>query len=428
MTYTTKITRNLTLFAFAILLIVSCKKASLPGVKTGTVNRIVQTSAYASGQVESDGNAHVTARGVCWDIVTDPTIDKNKMSDTIGGVGSFTCHITGLTPNTVYYLRAFATNSEGTAYGDPISFTTIPVALPTLTTTGLKSVTLTTAAGGGNISNDGGTPVIARGICWNTTGSPTIADKQTSDGSGTGLFSSTLTDLTIGTTYFVRSYATNSLGTAFGNEVEFIQNEPILDQDGNAYRVVTIGTQIWFGENLKTTILNNGLAIQYISGGNDWANSKTPAYCWFNNDEAGFKSQYGALYNWYAVNTGKLCPAGWHVPDINEFTILITYLGGESIAGGKLKEAGITNWAYPNLGATNGSGFTALPGGGRYNIYSEPGVFSDLGYGCYIWSATETTDGFYASSYDMVFNKDVITKNEYDKLDGGAVRCIKDKK
>ena len=103
--------------------------------------------------------------------------------------------------------------------------------------------------------------------------------------------------------------------------------------------------------------------------------------------EADFKIPYGALYNWYAVNTGKLCPTGWHVPTADEFTILLANLGGDQSAGGKLKEVGITHWLTPNLGASNTSGFTALPGGGRYNVHSDGGVFADLGLFNYMWSA-----------------------------------------
>jgi uncharacterized protein (TIGR02145 family) len=240
-----------------------------------------------------------------------------------------------------------------------------------------------------------------------------------------GQFHSTLTGLTIGIEYFVRSYATNSLGTAYGNEVAFIQTEPILDVDGNAYSVVTIGTQVWLGENLKTTRFNDDVTIPYVTDGVAWANTATPAFCWYNNGESNYKATYGGLYNWHAVNTGKLCPTGWHVPTVDEFNILLATLGGDKIAGGKLKESGITHWASPNLGATNGSGFTALPGGGRYNLNSEGGAFSDMGLMGYHWSASEAVITSNAYSYDMSYLVGTVVKSEYSKRDGGSVRCIK---
>jgi uncharacterized protein (TIGR02145 family) len=427
MNLTIKNSRTTVFLLISIFMISSCKKPGLPTVTTGTVSHILQTTATAGGQVSNDGGATVVAKGVCWNTSLDPTVSNNTTSDSIG-VGSFTSHLTGLSAKTVYYLRAYAINSEGTVYGSTVTFTTLDEALPTVTTSSLKSTTLTSASGGGGISNDGGVDIIARGVCWNTTGGPTLADSFTSDGTGKGAFRSSLTDLVLGTTYYVRAYATNSLGTAYGDDVLFIQAEPILDYDGNAYSAVTIGTRIWMGENLSTTTLNDGTSIANITGGTNWANTLGAAYCWYNNDESGFKVTYGALYNWYAVNTGKLCPTGWHVPNNEEFTDLVATMGGELIAGGKLKEAGTIHWADPNLGATNGSGFTALPGGGRYNVYSEPGVFSDAGYFEYIWSSTVGATSGYAYSYNLGYNLELLNKSEYSVTDGGAVRCIKDSK
>ena len=408
--------------------IVSCKKATLPGVTTGTVSRITQSDAYSGGQVYSDGHDNVTARGVCWGTSSDPTVSGNKSSDSTG-TGLFTSHITGLTASTTYYVRAYATNSEGTAYGDNVSFTTDDVTYPTVTTVGLKSTTPTTAQSGGEVTNDGGAAVTQRGVCWNTTGMPTTTDSHTSDGTGAGVYASTLTGLEVGITYYVRAYAINSFGTSYGSQVVYVQREPVADVDGNTYSVVTIGTQEWLGENLKTTKLNDGTQLPNVMNGLDWANTQIPAYCWYANNEPGFKNPYGALYNWHAVNTGKLCPAGWHVPTNDEFVVLIAAVGGESVAAAKLKEAGTAHWKTPNTGATNGYGFTALPGGGRYNIYSEGGAFSDMTMYGYHWSASQsTTNSSNAISYDMSYLLSKIGKDEFPKGDGGSVRCIKDSK
>lgn len=415
------------LFLIPVLLFASCKKPALPTVTTSPVNKILQTSAYSGGYINDDGNAQITAMGVCWNTSGNPVIQDSKTTETTN-TALFISHITGLTPSTKYYLRAYATNSEGTAYGAEVSFTTEGVSIPTMTTKAPKSMTLTTAASGGNIINDGGIEVTARGVCWNTTGNPTITDSYSSDGSGEGLFVSTMADLIMGTKYYVRAYGTNSLGTGYGNELEFTQYEPVLDQDGNPYSVVTIGTQVWMGENLQATTFNDGIAIPNITAGLDWYNTNSPAYCWYNNNDTTFKSTYGALYNWYAVNSGKLCPDGWHVPAASEFDTLITYLGDASIAGGMLKEAGTEHWLDPNEEATNSSGFTALPGGGRYTFQSSPGVFLDMGYAGYLWSSTESTNLVTGYSFDLVFNEATFTKNEYSKHDGGSVRCIKDTK
>lgn len=426
MIHSVKIPRITILILVSVLLIVSCNKATLPKVKTLAVTQIQQTNAYSGGQITSDGDAHIIASGVCWNTSVDPTTSDNLTADSTGtGVGSYISHIKGLTPSTLYYVRAFASNSEGTAYGETVSFTTEDIDVPSLVTSSLKSVTLTSATGGGTVSNDGGVAVTARGVCWNTTGIPTIADNFSSDGSGDGLFSSSLTDLAIGTKYYVRAYATNTIGTGYGNEVTFTQMEPVLDADGNAYGVVTIGTQVWLGENLKTTKFNDGTPIPFVTQGQAWTNLTTPGFCWYDNNEASYKNVYGGLYNWYAVATEKLCPTGWHVPSTTEFSALLTALNGDLTAGGKLKEAGYAHWTTPNLGATNSSGFTGLPGGGRYSLFSEGGAFSDKGLKAYIWSSTEANYTFTAFSYDLTFDQYNVYKSEYSKTDGGSVRCLR---
>ena len=155
-----------------------------------------------------------------------------------------------------------------------------------------------------------------------------------------------------------------------------LKAQTLKDIEGNVYPAVIIGTQVWMAENLKTTKYNDGMAIPLVSDNNAWEALKTPGYCWYNNDAAANKNRFGALYNWYTVNTKKLCPAGWHVPNDKEWTTLRTYLGGEEIAGGKLKETGTTHWTSPNTDATNQTGFTALPGGGR----RSNGEFFGLGF------------------------------------------------
>jgi uncharacterized protein (TIGR02145 family) len=243
------------------------------------------------------------------------------------------------------------------------------IVIPTLSTTAASSITTTSATSGGNVISDGGATVTARGVCWSTNQNPTIDNSKTSNDIGTGSFTSNLTGLTANTIYYVRAYATNSMGTAYGNQVTFktttdVETNTVTDIDGNIYHTVTIGTQVWMVENLKTTKYRNGDPIPNVTG-NAWAALTTGAYCWYNNDAATYKATYGALYNWYAVaDSRNIAPTGWHVPTDAEWTTLTTFLGGESVAGGKLKETGTNHWTSPNTGATNETGFTALPGGG----------------------------------------------------------------
>ncbi|MFH0842114.1 MAG: fibrobacter succinogenes major paralogous domain-containing protein [Bacteroidota bacterium] len=195
----------------------------------------------------------------------------------------------------------------------------------------------------------------------------------------------------------------------------------IRDTDGNIYTSVKIGTQVWMIENLQTTKLNNNTNVTLMT--ENWSDESmsTPGYCWNENDESKNKTLYGALYNWHAVNTGKLCPIGWHVPTYDDWTTLITYLGGKTNAGGKLKETGYSLWQIPNEGATNESGFTGRPGG----FYYGSGSFDQPGIEAYYWSSTESGPG---NAYILKLSsddKDAII-GSMDKEKGCSVRCIKE--
>jgi uncharacterized protein (TIGR02145 family) len=194
----------------------------------------------------------------------------------------------------------------------------------------------------------------------------------------------------------------------------------VNDIDGNAYNKVTIGVQVWMAENLKTTKYNDNTSIPLVTDNAAWVALTTSGYCWYNNDAATYKATYGALYNWYTVNTGKLCPTGWHVPEDAEWTTLITYLGGKLVAGGKLKETGTTHWSSPNTGATNETGFTALPGGNRY---FNGTYYSIGGYGGW-WGSTEDSTT-YAWSRFMSCDSTSVGRSYGSKRGGFSVRCVK---
>jgi len=234
-----------------------------------------------------------------------------------------------------------------------------------------------------------------------------------------------LSGLTPGTEYHFRIKAFNSLGTLYGSDKTFTTlrlSDPVSDIDGNVYGTVPIGNQIWMTENLKTTHYKDGTSIPLVIDNSIWISLTAPSYCWNNNDSVTIKNIYGALYNWYTVNTGKLCPLGWHIPTDEEWSTLATYLGGVNLAGGKLKEIGTTHWTNQNIRATNETGFTGLPGGVRSSI---DGTFNSNGSAGYWWSSTENdaTNAWcwYLSSYASYMGRISI-----DNKLGFSVRCLKD--
>jgi len=504
-----------------LFLFFSCtKKPVTPVISTTEVTEITTASAVSGGIITDDGGADVTERGVCWNISENPTVEDSLTIETWDSVSlSFTSNLTGLSPNTMYFVRAYATNSAGIGYGNSESFKTLgdeptsnaldasniqtysvtlngtvnPNLLPTTvdfeygTTTSYGN---TISAAQSPISNDtiaisvtadltgltpgttyhfrikaenslgiiygndmtfttaGQTPdAVAEAVTdleinsvtlngsvnpnflsttvvfeWGTTASYgyNVTPVQSPViGSSFANVSADLSGLTPGTTYHFRIKATNELGTTSGDDQTF-KTYVVADADNNLYYSVTIGTQTWMQENLKTTHYNDGTDIPLVTENTEWKNLAAPAYCWYDNDESGYKSTYGALYNWYTVNTGKLCPAGWHVPANGEWITLTNYLGGESVAGDKLKEAGNTHWGDLNTG-TDETGFTALPGGNR----TDDGLYTDIGLNAQWWSASTLLS---SSSYSAIlyYNSSSLAREGNPNVSGFSVRCIKD--
>jgi uncharacterized protein (TIGR02145 family) len=303
-----------------------------------------------------------------------------------------------------------------------------PGTLATVSNYAITNISKTTARGGGNISAEGSASVTERGVCWSTSQSPTVSDAHTSDGIGIGGFYSNINGLTQNTLYYVRAYATNTEGTAYSENVSFTtlsggQGGTVTDIDGNVYQTVIIGTQQWMAENLKVTHYRNGEQIPYVTDDAEWLGLTTGAYCWYNDDQANYGNEYGALYNWNTVaDSRNLCPVGWHIPSDAEWTTLTEYLGGSAFAGGQLKEAGTAHWLDPNYGATNESGFTGLPGGLRsaagwdYQYNGENG---------YYWSSSLNGDSSGYLLY-LTFASTEGVVSWIGTRDGCSVRCIKD--
>ncbi len=511
---------------------IACKKElqeEIPSLVTINVTDITATTFTSGGLVFSAGGDSVLSRGICLSTNKNPVITDTRTVDGTGK-GSFTSTISGLMAGTTYYIRAYATNNAGTGYGNQFVITTMTESI-TITTTPVSSVTSTSAQSGGNITSDGGSAVNDRGVCWSTTTGPTIADNITTDGTGSGAFTSILASLTPGTTYYVRAYATNSTGTAYGNEVTFetgcnlpaapgvitgntevagnatgvaytisavtgatgytwtvpagativsgqgttailvdfgttggnvsVRSEnscgnsiyttlnvtmiisdcgTISDIEGNVYNTVTIGTQCWMSENLKTTKYNNGDQILTETDDYAWSTLSTGAYCWYDNDATAYRTVYGALYNWYAVDDSRnLCPTGWHVPTNAEWTILEDFLVTNgfnydgSASGNKFAialatssgwnssatEGAVGNTDYPEK--RNSTGFTALPGGVRD---ANQLIFGSIGnYGMWWTSSengsTEAWDRGIASGYSSLGRLNVL------KTHGFSIRCLK---
>jgi uncharacterized protein (TIGR02145 family) len=349
----------------------------------------------------------------------------------------------------IVILLVLVTCSEDNPAGPTIK-------VPTLTTAAVSAITQTTAQCGGNVTSNGGATVTARGVCWSESPTPTVVNSKTTDGTGTGNYTSSMTSLAAGTTYYVRAYATNSVGTGYG-EVKSFQTESsggdstgtVTDVDGNVYPTIKIGSQWWMGENLKVTHYRNGALCQAVIPGSRpgaaeisrvtqylygdpipnvtddgaWSSLSTGGYCNYDNDENN-GDIYGKLYNWYAVaDSREIAPPGWHVPTDEEWQTLVDFAGGELVAGGILKEVGTAHWLSPNTDATDQIGFTALPGGYRLS----DGIFSRLGINGVFWSCTEDNSNSNFAWYRSLFNSVPRINHLSDtKQLGFSVRCVRD--
>ncbi|TVQ89869.1 MAG: hypothetical protein EA393_06445 [Bacteroidetes bacterium] len=338
----------------------------------------------------------------------------------------------------------------------------------TVTTAPVTDITHNSAVSGGNVMQDGGIPVTARGVVWHTLPNPDLNTNTgfSTDGQGTGTFISNILNLTPLTSYYVRAYATNAEGTAYGNQRSF-QTIPengngngdglpcpgfptVSDADGNLYNTVKIGNQCWIKENLRTSKYSNGNPILTGLSESEWQNTTSGAYAIFDHEHPmaegidspeQMASLYGKLYNWHAVNDSRgLCPAGWHVPTDSEWNTLTTYVGSinSSNIGNQLKscrqlnsplgeECDVTDhpmwYEHSTHHGTDDFGFLGYPAGMREYL---GGTFSFLGFSGYWWSSTQDDSGFYAWYRDLFFNSGSMQSTLSFKNIGISVRCIKD--
>ncbi len=422
----------------------------IPQLTTTVISSASDSSAQTGGTGIDDGGADITKKGVCWSVDPNPTVE-GKHTDEGGGSDNFTSLLDSLICGTTYYVKAYATNVAGTGYGEELSFTTVACAIdkPTVTTDPVSEVTDSSALSGGNVLDDGGAEVTARGVCWSTTSQPTPSHTYTTDGTGTGKFSSEITGLEPTTTYFVRAYAINSEGIGYGDEIEFNTLAPeniVTDYDGNTYTIAKIGFQTWMTENLKVKHYADGTPIPYIEEQSEWGNMgpTNKAYCFYSNDTS-YKNVYGALYTWAATMNGAasshlnpsgvqgVCPTGWHVPSDVEWKQLEMHLGmtqteadsknwRSTDVGGKMKETGTAHWKSPNTGATNESKFSARPGGSR----NSTGAFLNHRLDCYFWSSTDGGGSLPWYRYLGYEHMDIYRSDYQFYGEGYSVRCVRD--
>jgi uncharacterized protein (TIGR02145 family) len=406
----------------------SCEKKQpqvvLPVISTMAISGISASTAISGGDITDDGGAAIISKGVCWNTTVDPTIEDSKTTE-IGNSLFFTDIITQLSPTTLYYARAYATNSAGTGYGKSIAFTTlgdIPLVTQVAVNPLINTATLNVSVNPNYLST---TVTIEWGSTISYGNTTTLPQIPVSDSTSVNV-SADLSGLTPSTTYHYRIRATNELGTKTTNDFIFT-TYVVSDIDSNFYHSVTIGTQTWMTENLKTTRYSNGDIIGTTSSPRlNIAGEDTPKYQWaYDGDEANVPI-YGRLYTWYAITDSRnVCPTGWHVPSDDEWTTLTTCLGGEAVAGDKLKETGTVHWASTDTQTNNESGFTALPGGFRNGYESK---FFGIWYYSYWWSSTSLVTGTVSSSWDRDISNSGMNIQRVccPKMSGLSIRCIKD--
>ncbi|MEI7897689.1 MAG: hypothetical protein WCJ26_11690 [bacterium] len=403
--------------------------ATIPVLTTAEVSNVAVTSVTSGGNVTSDGGSNVTVRGVCWHTSPYPTIDLNKTSDG-NGTGIFASSVTGLIANTTYYLRSYATNSIGTAYGEEMIFTTLPnPVIPIVITTSISNVTATSAISGGTVLTDGGSGVTARGVCWSAVPNPTTSNNHTVDGVGGGSYLSYIISLVGNTTYYVRGYATNSVGTAYGNELSLTTLVPFVCGNsltvhhvvGNVAPVtktVTYGTITNIpGEVTKCWITSNLGADHQAAAVND-ATEASAGWYWQFNSKQGYKhdgttrtpntawiTNINENYDWQTTNDPCTIELGngWRLPTKVEW-VNIDVTGNWS------------NWNGPwNSGLKlHAAGYFGDIGGGNLANRGVWGIY---------WSVDQenTTMGWGLDFYD---GRSQI--NNFGKPLGSPLRCIRD--
>jgi uncharacterized protein (TIGR02145 family) len=401
----------------------------LPTLTTNEVVEIAAVSAKSGGVLTNNGGGEITEKGVVWGLNQNPTIDLNSKKSTTETSASFAIEFSNLEPATTYYLRAYAISQDSTAYGNEVNFKTRD-GIAKISTIPPFNIKATTINSGGIINDNGGAQIIDKGVVWNS--SPQPITNQISNGNGLEEFISVITNLSPGQVYYLRSFAKTIVGTSYGNEVNFKTDDglfnsdlsygTVTDIDGNSYKTIKIGSQVWMAENLRTTKFNTGTLIPVLTS-SDWGQKIEGLYNYLNEQD---RLKYGKLYNGYAANNITLCPIGWHVPSPDEFSELFIFLGGESnnLNMNLLRSVGgweglvILNAQNQIDNKTNLSGLSLLPNGTYVG-----GVFSFVGTHTYLWP---TNYQFTNENGSFFYNSGGFRANLGQKYRGACIRCVKD--
>jgi len=374
----------------------------LAQVETIEVNQIGATNAFVVAEVLSEGGNAVSERGILWG--NSPNLNINDANKIINGYssGSYTTQITELTMGVTYYTKAYAINTAGTAYGSELNFTTHNI--PSVEVSH-ENITNNSVFAKGIIVSNGGAAITSKGFVWSTSENPTIDSNLgiSTNGTGDEPFESSLNGLESRTTYYIRAYATNSIGVNYSDQLSVItlpkdgDTDIITDIENNTYKTVFIGSQWWMAENLRTTKYNDGTPIPILDA--QTTISPDEFYSWYDYDRETYGNDYGAYYSKYTVATKKLCPIGWKVPSNEDWILLTNHVGGTDIAGDKLKSKRSVpdahpRWDYSNPNVTDEYGFSALPSG--FSMYEIPNM-----------GGIGTNALWYTSDIDIEFNNDI---------------------
>jgi uncharacterized protein (TIGR02145 family) len=421
------------LLILALSLVAGCKKdqaKTLAQLTTTAISNITSTSAQTGGDITGDGGSPISQSGICWATHSNPTVgDSTSQAGTSGG--SFSISLSNLNANTTYYVRAYAINGSGTAYGNDDSLMTSK-GLPTIITSTVTNIIPLVATSGGNVTNDGGASVTARGLCYSTSPHPTISNFITSDSNGIGAFIDSMKPLASQTQYYVRAYATNSFGTAYGNEINFTSSSAntVTDIDGNVYSYIVIGGQTWMTSNLKVTHYQNGdPVINGLATNFNWWNDSydslyVGAYT-FPNGDTTQKAAYGLLYNNYACNDSRnIAPVGWHVATDGDWETLEFNEGMlASDTGSAAFFRNFTNPIGPVL-ETGGSSGLNLQFAGEYDISSTTNSFSNFQSSFFYYTSSPLNIGRIGNFYRYLGPATNVGRS-IGYTTAGAVRCVK---